>query len=176
MKTLVIGLGNPILTDDGVGIYAARVLHAILPPGSDIIVEELSVGGIALMEAMVGYERVILIDSLWAPGDQTGLVLEFDAGRLPETLNTASTHDADLPTALAVGRRLGVPLPADENIHIVAVTANEVLTFGERPTPPVEAAIPHAVSKVLALLGYNMLVDIPDPCPGIEIGGTHDLS
>lgn len=155
MKTLVIGLGNPILTDDGVGIYTAREVARMLPANTDVEVIELSVGGIALMEAMVGYERVILIDALWSPADQTGSVVAFGAGDLPNTLNTASTHDADLPTALKVGRSLGAPLPTSENIQIVAVTAHEVLTFGELPTPPVMAAIPEAAHNVLALLGYT---------------------
>ena len=153
MKTLVIGLGNPILTDDGVGIYAAREVARTLPPDSGIDVIEVSVGGIALMEAMIGYERVILIDAMWSPEDQTGQVVEFNAGDLPDTLNTASSHDADLPTALKVGRTLGAPLPIDDNIQIVAITAHEVLTFGDLPTPPVLAAVPKAADTVLAMLG-----------------------
>lgn len=171
MKTLVIGLGNPVLTDDGVGIYAAQAVREALPPEANVDVIELAVGGLALMEAMSGYERVVLIDALWAPEHQAGQVIQFDAGHLPATLNTASTHDADLPTALRVGRRLGVPLPLDEDIQIVAVTAHEVLTFGERPTPVVAAAIPDAVNKVLGLLGYAEAV-IPEHTGG----NTDDLS
>jgi hydrogenase maturation protease len=155
MKTLVIGLGNPILTDDGVGIYAARMVRKALPTDTEVDVIEVSVGGLTLMEAMVGYERVILIDALWMPGEQVGEVMCFNAGDLPDTLNTASAHDVDLPTALQVGKRLGAPLPNREDIHIVAVQIQDVLTFGESPTPPVVAAIPEAATQVLALLGYQ---------------------
>ncbi len=155
MKTLVIGLGNPILTDDGAGIYAARQVARSLPPGSDVEVIELAAGGMTLMEAMVGFERCILIDALWRPAGETGDVLVFDAGDLPDTLNAASVHDADLPTALRLGRSLGASLPADEDIRIVAVTAHDVLTFGEAPTPPVAAAIPQAAASVLRLLGCD---------------------
>lgn len=155
MKTLVIGLGNPILTDDGVGIYAARQVARSLPPDGDVEVIELAAGGISLMEAMVGFERCILIDAMWKPEGQTGYVLVFDAGNLPDTLNAASVHDADLPTALRLGRSLGASLPADEAIQIVAVTAHDVLTFGEAPTPPVAAAIPQAAASVLRLLGCS---------------------
>jgi|YNPNPStandDraft_1061719.scaffolds.fasta_scaffold44199_3 hydrogenase maturation protease len=165
MKTLVIGLGNPALTDDGAGIYAAQAVRKALPTEADVDVIELSVGGLALMEAMSGYRRVILLDALWAPEDQVGQVVQFDAGCLPATLNTASTHDVDLPTALHVGRRLGVPLPLDEDIHIVAITAHEVLTFGEKPTPPVNAAVPEAAARVLALLGYTDVM-IPEYAGG----------
>lgn len=175
MKTLVIGLGNPILSDDGVGIYAARLVRQALPLDAAIDVIELSVGGLALMEAMVGYERVILIDALWITEVETGQVIEFNAGDLPDTLNTASSHDVNLPTALHIGRRLGAPLPAQENIQIVAVQAKDVLTFAETPTPAVATAIPRAAARVLELLGY-----VPGssflPDHQIPAGGYDDFS
>lgn len=152
MKTLVIGLGNPILTDDAAGILTARRVAETLPAETGIDVIELSVGGIALMEHMVGYERVILIDALWTPPDQVGRVHVFAAGDLSETLNASSTHDADLPTALRIGRELGAPLPDPAHIQIVAITAHRVLDFCETPTPPVAAAIPQAAAAVLDLL------------------------
>lgn len=175
MRTLVIGLGNPILTDDGVGIYAARAVRRALPPGAPVDVEEMAVGGLGLMEAMIGYDRVILIDAMWSPEDQVGQVAAFTAEDLPDTLNSASAHDADLPTALRVGRQLGASLPADEQIHIVAIRARQVLDFGERPTPPVLAAIPHAVAHVLSLLGYPPAVDSLAQSQPI-LGGYDDLS
>jgi hydrogenase maturation protease len=151
-KTLVIGLGNPILTDDGVGIFAARHVEAMLPQNPSVDVIELSVGGLSLMEAMVGYERVILIDALWTPQEDVGQVVVFDAGELPETLNVSSSHDTNLATALDMGRSLGAPLPTDNRIQIVAVTANNVLEFGDEPTPPVKAVIGDAARAVLGLL------------------------
>lgn len=150
-KTLVIGLGNPILTDDAAGIKVARALHAgPLPAGVDVA--ELSVGGLALMEAMVGYERAVLIDAIKTRGGAPGQVYTLALDDLPGTLNTASAHDVNLATALATGRRLGAPLPEDADIHIIAIEAEDVLTFGEQCTPAVEAAIPVAARRVLALL------------------------
>ena len=174
MKTLVIGLGNPILTDDGVGIYAARMVKRALPPHAPVDVVELAVGGLGLMEAMVGYERVLLIDAVWAPGGEPGRVVEFDAGDLPGTMNTASAHDVDLPTALAVGRRLGADLPADDAIQIVAVQAQDVLTFGDRPTPAVAAALPGLVGRVLSLLYHPPALDL-DALSAEVLGGYDDL-
>jgi hydrogenase maturation protease len=155
MKTLVIGLGNPILTDDGVGIYASRLVKYALPDDTDIDVIECSIGGLSLMENMIGYERVILIDAIWQPNTPIGQMFQFDAGNLPETLNTASAHDADLPTAVNVGRELGAILPELEDIHIVAIQIDDTLTFGEDPTPPVAAAIPLAATSALKLLGIE---------------------
>jgi hydrogenase maturation protease len=175
-KTLVIGLGNPILTDDGVGIYTARVVREALPLDVDVDVLELSVGGLALMEAMIGYERVILIDALWTPDCSPGQVTEFNAGLLPDTLNTASSHDANLPTALRVGRSLGAPLPTDDNIQVVAVGIKDVLTFNETPTPAVADAIPEAAARVLHLLGYAPVNPLPSLHQIMTTGGYDDFS
>ncbi len=161
MKTLVIGLGNPILTDDGVGVHIARRVSALLDPDSGVDVIEASVGGLQLMEAMIGYERVVIIDAIMTPGGIPGAVYELGLDRLPGTLNTSSAHDTNLPTALAVGRRLGAPLPADENVHIIAVEAVDVLTFGENCTPPVAAAIPKATKLALSWLSSHSPVGLP---------------
>lgn len=150
-RLLIIGLGNPYLTDDGAGIRVAEDVAQALPADTPIDIIEVSVGGLTLMEAMIGYDRVLVIDALWSPPDEVGRVLVFDAGYLPETLNSASTHDVDLPTALKIGRHLGVHLPEDEHIQIIGITANQVLDFGDEPSPAVKAAIPSAVAQVLEL-------------------------
>ncbi len=150
-KTLVIGLGNDILTDDGVGIRVARAVHREgLPDGTDVM--HLSVGGLALMEHMVGYGGVVLVDAIKTRGGVPGTVYALTLDQLPGTLNTASAHDTNLTTALAAGRQFGANLPEDDKIKIVAIEAEDVLTFGERCTPAVEAAIPEAVRLVLQLL------------------------
>lgn len=174
MNTVVIGLGNPILTDDGVGIYAARMVRRALPCDAYVDVIELAVGGLQLMESMIGYDHVVIIDAVWSPHGETGRVIQFDAGHLPDTMNTASAHDADLPTALRVGRSLGAALPSDEGIQIVGVQAREVLTFGDRPTPPVVAALPEVVDRVLGLLYYPPVVDLHELTYQV-VGGYDDV-
>ncbi len=157
METLVIGLGNPILTDDAVGILVARAVQAALPDSVAVDVIELSVGGLALMEAMIGYQRVFVIDAYWTPTGQPGEIVEFYVDALDATLNTASAHDVNLMTALELGRDLGAMLPANKHIHIIGVQAQEVLTFGETLTPSVAAAIPKVTERILELLsgGYD---------------------
>lgn len=161
MRVKVIGLGNPILMDDGVGIYAVRLVQQWLPPQADVPIAELAVGGLDLMEAMIGYDRVILVDAIWQPQHPPGTILQFTAEALPDTMNSASAHDIDLPGALAAGRRMDVQLPVDAAIDIVAVCASEVLTFGERPTPPVWAAVPQVAARVCASLGYAPPAALP---------------
>ena len=149
MKTLVLGLGNPILTDDGVGVHIARAL-ARGPSQPDVEIAEASLGGLRLLDTAVGYNRLVLIDAIQA-GGPVGWVYQLGLNDMP-SLHSASSHDLNLPAALELGRRLGLVLPEDEAITIVAVEAEDVMTFGEVCTPRVQAAIPQAVQMVLEIL------------------------
>jgi hydrogenase maturation protease len=150
MKTLVLGLGNPILGDDSVGLRVAHQLGAALSEHPEIDVDIEYWGGLRLMERMVGYERAIIVDAICS-GAPAGTIHILSPGDMP-TQRSASAHDVNLPTALEVGRQAGADLPHEEDITLMAIEAVEVLTFGERLTAEVEAAIPRAVEVVLAIL------------------------
>ena len=148
LKTLIVGLGNPILTDDGVGIHIVRAV-AERCPRDDVAFAEASVGGLRLLDVIAGYERLIMVDAIQTPGGQLGDLYRLRPGDLRASLHSGSTHDLSLPGALALGRCLGLPLPDDEAITIVAVEVEDVTTFGEACTPQVQAAIPSAVQTIL---------------------------
>jgi hydrogenase maturation protease len=155
MVTLVVGLGNPMLTDDGVGVLVARAVELALPTRveSQVEVVEASVGGLRLMEMMVGYDRVILVDALMGCGEAPGALLRWtlaDMGTMAPTQHMASAHDATLPTALEAGRRLGLQVPND--VIVFAIAAQNVVEFGGQPTAAVMAAVPLAAAAVLAEL------------------------
>lgn len=148
MRTLVLGLGNPILTDDGVGITVAREAAARCAR-EDVTFAEASVGGLRLLEVISGYDRVIIVDAIQTPGGRPGDLCRLRAGNPLGSLHAGSSHDLSLAGALALGRALKVPLPEDAAIAIVAVEVEDVLTFSEACTPQVQAAIPRAVQMVL---------------------------
>jgi hydrogenase maturation protease len=156
MKTLVVGLGNPILTDDGVGVKVALAVEALLAVAKkeDIKVTEASVGGLRLMEMMIGYDRVILIDALVSRnGNQPGTVHRLtldDLRTISPTQHSASAHDTSLVTALETGRCLGLHLPAE--IVIYAIDVENVTDFSDEPTAAVADAIPRAAATVLSEL------------------------
>jgi hydrogenase maturation protease len=164
VKTLVLGLGNPILGDDGAGVEVAASVRAALSPQMNIDVEEACVGGLALMERMIGYDRAILIDALDPGHAPSGTVqrLELaDLQRLCPTLHSASAHDTNLVTALEAGRRIGLPLPSQ--ITIFAVAVENVWDFSDSMTPAVARSIPCVVQAVLSELGMQETVHSPKP-------------
>jgi hydrogenase maturation protease len=150
MKTLVLGLGNPIVSDDSVGLKVSAILKEKLAGRDYVEVSEDYWGGLRLMERLVGYDRAIVIDAICtgaAPGTLHRLTPD-DIG----TQRSASAHDVNLATALEFGRLSGVSLPANARIILVGIEAENVLDFSERCTPAVEAAIPRAVEMVLEIL------------------------
>jgi hydrogenase maturation protease len=154
MKTIIVGLGNPLLGDDGVGWKVAQEVKQRLDDGSTVVVECYSLSGLSLMEQLIGYDRVILIDSLNTGRHEQGEVVTFALNTLEDLTygHSASAHDASLKTALGVGRSMGEALPADNEIHVVAIEARHVYDFSEELSLEVAASVPVAVQKVLDLL------------------------
>jgi hydrogenase maturation protease len=143
MKTLLLGMGNPILTDDAIGVRLARDIGACLDGVPDLaVVPECSVGGLNLLDVLAGFERVIVFDSIHTVDGVPGDWYRFTAARLRDTLHLRNVHDVNFATALELGRRTGMRLPADDQIHIFAVEIAEDATFGEALSPALEAGYP----------------------------------
>lgn len=157
--TLVVGLGNPILRDDGVGPLVVERLRASLAGRSDVAILVDTHGGLRLMERLVGARRAIVVDAILT-GAPAGTLWDLGPGDLP-TAHSGSSHDASLPEALAVGRALGAVLPADGDLRLLGIEAADVYSFGESCTPAVEDAVPRAVERVLALLACEGEWDKP---------------
>ena len=145
-STLVVGLGNPILGDDGVGWRVAQEIETRLA-GADVEVVCLALGGVALMEQLVGYRRAIIIDAM-TTGAALGTVLCVPVEELPNPAagHTASSHDTSFATALSLGRKLGAALPNE--VWVVAVEAERLYEFSAGLSPAVAAAVPEAVCCV----------------------------
>lgn len=154
-QTLVVGLGNPILGDDGVGWRIAAEVESQWGKleGSECVrFENLSVGGLKLMELLQGCQYAVVADGLVGSGKRLGEVLCLqleDLARISHT-HANSAHDVSLWEALQIGHKLGAQLP--ERIWLVAVCIQEERTFSEELSPEVAEAIPNAVHHVCELL------------------------
>jgi hydrogenase maturation protease len=145
-KTLILGLGNSLLCDDGVGIYvAAELKNKVDRP--EITVMETGVAGLSLLDLLVGYDRAIIVDAIQTVGGKAGQIYRLEPKAFDTALHTASAHGIDFTTALEFGKKLGLPLP--QQIIIFAIEASDVSTFNEECTPEVTRAIPTCVEMVL---------------------------
>ncbi len=147
---IVVGLGNEIARDDGVGIATARELESRLRGRGDVEVVPLPWAGFALLDVLAGRRRAVLIDCLVTGERPPGTVVRLDETDVRGSVRLNSFHDISFPTALALGRDLGWPMP--EEIAIWAVEAAVVDRFGEALSAPVAAAATRVVGEVLAFL------------------------
>ena len=148
-RTIILGLGNPLMTDDAVGILVARALHARLADPNAVL-REASVAGIELMELLVGYDRAVIVDAVQTdggkPGDWFRLAepTEID-GELPQ-----SSHRFGVFEGLELGRRLGLDMPGE--IRIYAVEAPEPFIFGEGLSP----ALAESLAKIVEGIFFDV--------------------
>lgn len=151
-QTLVIGLGNPILGDDGIGWKVAEALKQAIGEQASVEVDCLAVGGLGLMEHMLDHEHVILIDSMETGRNPVGSVNIFSLSELADPMagHSASSHDTSLMTALETAKALGADIP--KRVDVIVVEIKNSRDFSENLSPAVERAIPAAVQRVFRLL------------------------
>lgn len=150
MKTLILGIGNPILSDDGAGFRVIEKLRVALKSRDDVVVKETSLSGLSLLDELTGYERLIIVDAIQTkegkPGDIYRLSPDdFKVGRM------AVIHDVGLFSALELARKLDMEVPRE--VVIFAIEAKDIATFSEECSPEVERAIPEAVDMILREVG-----------------------
>jgi len=175
MKTLVVGLGNPILGDDGIGWSVAKKVLSYQKnytptkePSMSVYksnqisfdVEFLSSGGLRLMEELIDYDQAIIIDALNTGQYPPGYVSVFNLDEINQYLtgHLVSSHDTSLWTAIELGRALGANLPGE--IKVVGIESKNLYSFSEDLTPEVEKAILKASLQVLELINLEIPKDV----------------
>jgi hydrogenase maturation protease len=145
-RTLILGLGNTILSDDGVGCRVAMALKDRLN-SPDVDIMEASIAGLDFLDLLTGYDRTIIIDAIQTEKGTPGQIYRFGPDILNSTRHASTPHDVNLATALELGKRLNMKLP--RQIIIFAIEVKDVTSFSEECTPEVMKAIPACVRMVI---------------------------
>jgi hydrogenase maturation protease len=124
MKNLVLGMGNPILSDDGVGLIVARAMENSIE-GVDVITTELV--GLHVMDMLVGYDKVFLIDAATTGGKPVGFLQKLDGGT--GSLHLFTSHGLNFPELLQLGKEMGYKMP--EVAAIYGIEICDEAYFGE---------------------------------------------
>ena len=148
-KTLILGLGNDILSDDGMGPRLVRDLAQIFTC-PDIIFDTASCGGLEIMEYIKGYNKVIFIDAIRTRNGKPGDVYYFIPSDFQETSHLSNLHDIYFLTALKLGNILELDLPVD--LHIIAIEIIEDMEFNEEFTPLIRESYPGILERVSDLV------------------------
>jgi len=149
MKTIVLGVGNPILQDDGVGIHVLNELREHLKD-SRVILDIAYTGGMNLLDMIRGFDKVILVDAIKQEDSKTGEVKRFSLTEAP-AVHSCNPHDVSLSEALLLAKQLGEEhLP--QEIVVIGIVVKNTIDFGEQLSREVASAVPTAVSLVLTEL------------------------
>lgn len=144
MKTLILGIGNSILCDDGIGPAVVHELKKrIRRP--DIVCETTSLAGMPLLDIVTGYDSMIVIDAIQS-GLTPGEIRWLGTEDFHTPVTECSEHKMGILRVLELGNILGIAVP--ENVHIMAIEANDVTSFIEGLTPEVAGAIPKAIALI----------------------------
>lgn len=140
---LVLGIGNDLLGDDAAGLIAAS---ALADEGVAVRTDVRS--GLALLDAVVGYCRVLLIDSVTS-GQAPGTIFEYVLD--PSPVRSPSAHYLGYGEALAIGAALGLEMP--EKVVALAVERSPEIHIGADLSAGVRSAIPAFIDRARAILG-----------------------
>jgi len=152
LKTLVLGIGNPILGNDGIGFYVAQEL-ANKVKGEDVDVKDANTHGLNLLELIAGYNKLIIVDAIKTEDGAVGHIYKLSPEDFTSTVHLAtSPHDTNLATAIKIGNELLAERMPNE-IVIFAVEIEEVIKFTEEMTEKVKETIPKVVNLVLGEIG-----------------------
>jgi hydrogenase maturation protease len=153
MKTMVLGVGNPILQDDGVGIHVIEEIRKKRISDSDVSFETAFTGGLNLLDMIRGYDKVILVDAIAEQNSTPGEVKRFSI-QSAASLHSSNPHDVSLAEALTLAKELGdTALP--EEIILIGIIIRRTHDFGENLSADVQRAVPTAVRMVLSELNLT---------------------
>jgi len=148
MKTLILGIGNPFLGDDGIGVHITKELAREIGD-ENIDIEDAGTDGLNLLELVAGYDRLIVIDAIMTEDGEAGEVYRLKPEDLAGTVQpTSSPHHANLASTVELGKKL-LPGRMPGEVIIFAVSIQEVAGFTEEMTPKVKEAVPVAVNLIL---------------------------
>ncbi len=145
MKTIVIGIGNPYLSDDSVGLRVAEELRGKVEADVDFLTStDFDVVG-----KILGYDRAIIVDAI-KKINEAGKIHILNVDDLFVSYKFSGSHSLDLATSIKIGYEIfGDEMPKD--IKIVAIEV-ENIDFGYDCSEKVKEAIPRAVEIVKRLI------------------------
>jgi hydrogenase maturation protease len=156
MKTIVLGVGNQILGDDGVGIHVVNELKKQIR-NPNITVDEAITGGMNLLELLLGYDKAIIVDAVKTKDGENG-----EVKRIPlcdfSTMHSCNPHDVSLIEAIEMAKKIGEDRIPRE-IIVIGITMKEIpCEFGEKLSNKIAAAVPKAVDMTLNEIKEDMKI------------------
>ena len=158
MKTIILGVGNLILGDDGVGIHVVNELKKqIQSPNPNLTIDEAITGGMNLLELILGYDKAIIVDAVRTKNGKNGEVKRIPLNDF-STVHSCNPHDVSLIEAVEMAKKMGENQIPKE-IIIIGVMMKEIpCEFGENLSEKIAAAVSKAVNMTLNEINKDLKI------------------
>lgn len=138
-KILIIGLGNLLLMDDGVGVHAVHKLQKAPPPGTKVV--EVGCAVLDALHLLEWADKILALDAMQA-GGEPGTIYSFKLSDVAENAQQASLHELNLLAAFRF-----IPDSKKPDITILGVEP-KAIEYGLELTESVEAAMPRLLLEI----------------------------
>ncbi len=149
-KIMVLGVGNLLLSDEGVGVHVVRELMGMaLPAGVEVV--DGGVQGLGLMGTVLGADCLIVIDAVRG-GGPPGSIYRFDVEDLTKSphLYKMSVHEVGILDVLDVSRLVG----QTPNTTVIGIEPKS-MEMGMELSPEIQAKVPRVIELILDELKHS---------------------
>ena len=151
-RIAVLGMGNPVVSDDRVGLAVAEELRRLLAeaPIEGVAVLESTRGGFELIDLLSGFSDAVIIDCLTLPQPSPGRVQRLSLDRVTGSARLINAHEISLTQAFQLAAKMGIAMP--RSVEIFAIEGGDTSTISEEMTPAVAAAVEPLAREIHALI------------------------
>lgn len=150
--TLLLGLGNPILGDDGVGCAVAELVGRMLENMEGLTIMTASVSPVRLVDIVTGFRRLIVVDSVTTGEHPPGTLMEIEF--LRESPFPSSVHHFSIGQIPEISNALGLPCP--ETIRVYGIEIEPPCFYTDRLSPAIGSRLPSIARELVDLEFHDM--------------------
>lgn len=149
IKTLIIGIGNYLMGDEGIGVHVIKSLDAISFP-ENVTILDGGTGGFHLLSYFQEYPKIIMIDATMdgSPAGTIKIITPKFASDFPTAL---SAHDIGLKDMIESMQLLG----NKPKIYLITVSISEIKSMVMELSEEVKNSIPIVIEKIMDLIKIN---------------------
>jgi hydrogenase maturation protease len=166
-----MGVGNPLMRDEGVGVHVAALLQRLVTFPGEVEVIDAGTMGLGILNLFRDIDYLLVVDAVDGTEHPAGTVVRMSPEDIRPNQVMHSMHDVRFADVLEAAELMGHRPEAD----FIGVQIELIEQFVEGLTPAVEAAVPAAAAAVLATLTAHDIAWEPAPGEPTDEAGAEAL-
>ena len=150
MRILILGIGNLLQSDEGLGVHIVNQIAQNVEIPEDVEVVDGGTAGFDLLPLMQGREKIIIVDALIVD-DEPGSIYRFKPEQIRSARTRFSLHDVGIIEIIELLKLLG----ENPDIEIIGVVPEDITTLNMDITPRVRESIPKVIEQIMDAASFN---------------------